>query len=88
MDHFTGGIPAIDACEHLMTAIQGAIIPFNGNQINITVSIGLAEASSEIIEWSEILKRADELLYDAKANGRNRIVVDGEHGKKLVLAGR
>jgi diguanylate cyclase (GGDEF)-like protein len=40
----------------------------------VTVSIGLAELSdSEMVD--DILKRADEVLYEAKRGGRNRIVM-------------
>lgn len=40
----------------------------------VTVSIGLAELSeSESVD--DLLKRADEVLYEAKRSGRNRVVV-------------
>jgi diguanylate cyclase (GGDEF)-like protein len=66
------------ACNRLLTAIEAAIIPVNGKQISITVSIGLAKVSSETLDGPSILKRADELLYVAKANGRNQIVIEAD----------
>ena len=44
----------------------------------ITVSIGVAEAGSEETDATALLGRADAALYQAKARGRNRVVVDGE----------
>jgi len=40
------------------------------------VSIGLTSANPGIQGPSSVLRRADVLLYDAKAQGRNRIQMD------------
>jgi len=66
------------ACERLVTNIRSARIPANHKKISITVSIGVAEASTKVPEGADLLKRADELLYVAKNNGRDRIVVEGD----------
>lgn len=42
--------------------------------ISVTASFGIAEASSETPTVQLILKKADEALYQAKAEGRNRVV--------------
>ena len=54
------------------------ILP-DGSLVRVTVSIGLADASSGTIE--EALKAADEALYEAKRQGRNRTVVAGDFAK-------
>ena len=41
--------------------------------INITISVGLIEFSSELTEC-DIYKACDDLLYQAKRSGRNKIV--------------
>lgn len=74
----TGLLGATVSCERLRLAIEGAIIPVNGKPINITVSIGVAKASSTTLDGTDILKRADALLYDAKNGGRNRVVIEGQ----------
>jgi len=42
--------------------------------LNVTVSIGVAESSSRFKEANEIIKDADRALYIAKHNGRNCVV--------------
>lgn len=66
------------SCDRLLATIEAAIIPVDDIHIKITVSIGLAKASADTLDGKDILKRADELLYDAKNSGRNRVVVEEE----------
>lgn len=40
--------------------------------IKVTVSIGAAEFSDADSSFNDMLKRADDALYRAKANGRNQ----------------
>jgi len=67
------------ASERLRANIQSAVVLANGQQISVTVSIGLAQVSSATLDGSAVLKRADELLYVAKRGGRNRVVIESEH---------
>lgn len=48
----------------------------DGRGVRVTMSMGLADASDCPLEIA--LNRADEALYEAKRQGRNRIVVAGE----------
>jgi two-component system chemotaxis response regulator CheY len=70
------GSDGMAAAERLRAAIVALSIVFDASTV-VTVSIGVAQldpsrdASAE--EW---LRRADAALYCAKANGRNRVVVD------------
>ncbi len=45
----------------------------------VTVSIGMASGPSPS-EWQDVVKHADEALYEAKRLGRDRLVVWGETG--------
>ncbi len=47
--------------------------PFTDRKLNLSVSIGCAELGSEE-SYSGVLKRADDALYQAKHEGRNRTV--------------
>lgn len=44
-------------------------------EIQVTVSIGVAGLSPEIINSESLIKHADEALYRAKQEGRNRVVM-------------
>lgn len=53
--------------------IRSKIEQLNPHGIGVTVSIGMAKLVAEDATFERLLKRADEALYDAKENGRNRI---------------
>ncbi len=48
----------------------------DGKLIYSTVSIGIAEASTQDIAFEDILRRADRMMYKAKEAGRNRIAAE------------
>lgn len=49
-----------------------------GHQVTISVGISLGESKIEI-KSQQVLKEADQALYTAKADGRNRCVLRGDH---------
>lgn len=64
---------AASLCEELRAAIEHAQWPQIEGLEQVTVSIGLAQLGVEH-SLEELLKIADERLYQAKAEGRNRVV--------------
>jgi two-component system cell cycle response regulator len=47
----------------------------NSNAIPVTVSIGVASRRAGDVSSAEMMKRADDAVYRAKASGRNRVIV-------------
>jgi two-component system cell cycle response regulator len=65
---------AMTIAERLRKLIAGKAMPIgNGKDIRVTVSIGVAGLEGIEDTPSAILKRADEALYAAKREGRNRV---------------
>ncbi len=64
---------ALQLAEKLRAAIEAGSFRFEGTLIPVTISAGIAEWSPEIDDPQDLVKRADEKLYEAKRSGRNRI---------------
>jgi diguanylate cyclase (GGDEF)-like protein len=65
---------AIVLAERIRVAIEAFNFEFNGTRLTVTVSLGVATSDDFGIESpEEMLGRADEFLYRAKENGRNRV---------------
>ncbi|MBL8685212.1 MAG: GGDEF domain-containing protein [Myxococcales bacterium] len=60
--------------EKLRRMVEAHRFEFDRTVIPVTLSIGVAELMPHEREPSELIKRADELLYRAKHGGRNRVV--------------
>lgn len=61
--------------ERLRKAVEETPIPIDKKNINVTISMGLAEFNVKET-GEELFKRADSALYEAKEGGRNRVCVD------------
>ena len=60
--------------ECMRKSIENASIKYEGKDISVTVSFGIYSLKSKGNENADdLLKYADEKLYLAKRNGRNRI---------------
>ncbi len=46
---------------------------FEGARVNVTVSIGVAEWQTHYEDPADVLKAADDKMYEAKRNGRNQV---------------
>lgn len=63
-----------DTLEKLRGDVEKLSILFHNQEIRVTVTIGIAEYRREDISFHEILKRADNCLYEGKGNGKNCVV--------------
>lgn len=70
-----GGLEAAAACaEKLRLAVEAHTYTTNGQTLRATISLGVAERNKAHEDPSELMREADECLYDAKNTGRNRVV--------------
>jgi len=62
-------------CERLRKKIEDTTVRYESKEIRFTVSIGLAQFIPEIDNSiARLIKRADDGLYAAKQQGRNRVI--------------
>jgi diguanylate cyclase (GGDEF)-like protein len=66
---------ATDIAVRLRRSCHGVSLPSTSKDRCITVSIGVTQARSGDANFDEVLARADETLYRAKNNGRDRVEV-------------
>jgi diguanylate cyclase (GGDEF)-like protein len=69
----TRGEDAAARAEQLRRRIEAAPLWVDDAMLRITASIGVAEADAGMTRFTDLLKRADKALYDAKRAGRNRV---------------
>ena len=69
---------AATVAERLRRKIAAEPFPIEQGrtQIDVTISIGIATLESPSDTAAQLLKRADQALYRAKRDGRNRVVAD------------
>ena len=69
----TRGADALAFAEELRQRVEAEPLGIDGELLRITTSIGVAEADAAMQSLGDLLKRADQALYDAKRDGRNRV---------------
>jgi diguanylate cyclase (GGDEF)-like protein len=73
-----------EVAERLRVAIRTLEIPRAGN---ITASFGVAECPGDAQTADDLMKAADIALYEAKRNGRDRVVAKGPLKSNSMAAG-
>jgi diguanylate cyclase (GGDEF)-like protein len=89
-DEFVAVLPnttreiAATVAERIQVALEHAAADIDGRLVGATVSTGLAFSSNGAFELPGMLLKADQALYRAKADGRNRLAISVS---EAVLAG-
>lgn len=69
-------VKAVKRLEDIRTQIENARIYFHGSPLPmLSTSIGVAEVPTHGMTTEEIISQADKALYEAKAAGRNRLMI-------------
>lgn len=74
---------AIKVAERLRQHIETQAIKIERENIKLTISIGVTQYQPAIDTVKKWIHRADELLYQAKDRGRNRVEAEGVDANKL-----
>lgn len=70
----TAAAGALEAAQALRQAVEQSPCPYGGQTIPITVSIGVcASPLAPGDSWDQLIHVADQALYSAKQDGRNRV---------------
>jgi diguanylate cyclase (GGDEF)-like protein len=65
--------PSLTFAEKIRQVVEEHEFRFENTSIDVTISMGVAGADEDVRDVDELIKRADERLYAAKAAGRNRV---------------
>ncbi|WP_068085522.1 bifunctional diguanylate cyclase/phosphodiesterase [Polycladidibacter stylochi] len=77
----------LETCQLIANAVAEAI-QLDGHRILTTASMGVALSPEHGADLSDLLRRADIALYEAKKAGRNRFVIFRESMEERVLMSR
>jgi diguanylate cyclase (GGDEF)-like protein len=66
---------AADVGERIRSAVEQASFLWSDQKLQVTVSVGASSVAGPSDTDEQLLKRADDALYEAKAGGRNRVKV-------------
>jgi two-component system cell cycle response regulator len=66
---------AWDVAERIRLTIQNHPFVYEGKQIPVTISLGIAERYPTEKTWEALFDRADKALYHSKKTGRNKVTV-------------
>jgi diguanylate cyclase (GGDEF)-like protein len=66
---------AATVAERIQVALERAADDIDGRLVGATVSTGMAFSSHGVFELPAMLLKADQALYRAKADGRNRLAI-------------
>ena len=65
----------MNLAERLRLSFSEINMPMIGPELQLSVSVGIAEHKSEDSSIEDVMSRADAALYQAKEQGRNRVIV-------------
>jgi diguanylate cyclase (GGDEF)-like protein len=80
----TGKVQALILGERIRRKIAENIFHYEGNELRMTLSGGLASLPIDTTSPSNLVKFADAALYRAKADGKNSVAIFSENKRRYV----
>ena len=74
MPEITHEHDAEKVAEQIINALNKTIM-INGHPVNVTMSIGIAYFPTDGIDYANLIKHADQAMYQAKAKGKNQFQI-------------
>jgi diguanylate cyclase len=71
-------VSAVERIQGILETKQWTVEPSGERVGKVTASFGIAKLSADE-SATDLLRRVDQLLYEAKVQGRNRVIADGEN---------
>ncbi|MDX1517419.1 MAG: GGDEF domain-containing protein [Woeseiaceae bacterium] len=84
LPHTTATDAAVVA-ERIRGHIERSKPQYGDRQIDVTLSLGIADAGAGVDSFDELLKAADVALYAAKRGGRNRVAINDNSNHRTHL---
>jgi diguanylate cyclase (GGDEF)-like protein len=63
--------------ERLRVAVEAEVVQHEGQSIQCTISLGVADLATPADDYKHLIEWADQALYASKKNGRNQVSVHG-----------
>ena len=64
----------METAERIREMVSQIVVTSPAGEFGFTVSIGAASFAVDDKDWSAVVNRADQAMYQAKAMGRNRVM--------------
>ena len=75
----TGLAGAVQVAEKIRALVESIEVTCGDNDLSLTVSIGVSQWDGKMYEPADLIRVADECLYLAKQQGRNRVVASTDN---------
>jgi len=79
---------SFEVCKNILDKTSKNTIMYDGNEINMTLSIGLNQNVLFDKDLTESIKKADSMLYLAKQRGRDQIVKYHENMQNVAITNK
>jgi diguanylate cyclase (GGDEF)-like protein len=64
---------AVEVADRIRMLVEKHEFVFEGTELPVTISMGVAEITDEIENWEQLFELSDKALYKSKEDGRNRV---------------